>query len=419
MEAIKLIKDEETAAFAQVETMISNLDKTTSIITDIVKYYETYSNNIDALLEEHKVLMNPVEAIGADKKKPIAPGFPGADSRNYLEYFKLLNAMLNILNKNAETIRRNIIGRLCEINNDFQEIVKAQNFLISEVSKKCEQSIQDLTEKTNNLMAKKAKAEKAFKSYENKASVKNHNEMCKECEEFRKKKILFTNSYKEAYERHRSYISTINSAMIKIQETEASRQNQLKEILFEFCPALCDDYKRLSESIKSFHSANSNWADEFVEFVESNGIVRSNSIPKTFVCHQFSFDDSRVDLAAAPEKGVTTESPLFFATVKDDYDGEMQLKKDERVYVYDGLHGKLAYVKTVDEKTGFVPSQILEIINGTYGIVVYPHIGNGEEITVAAGDIVLVSSSSESETVYENLRCDKGKLPDFCVIKEK
>ena len=419
METIKLINDEGAQALQQFDAMISNFDKTTTIVNEISKYYDTYSKNIDSLLVEQKVLQNPVEAIGADKENPIAPGFPGSDSQNYLGYFKLLNSMLNVLNKNSVTIRKCIIGRLQELNNDFQTMVKAQSFLISEASKLREQSVHDLTEKSNSLTAQKMKAEKLFKAYENKASAKNHTEMCKECEEFRKRKIAFASSYKEAYERHRNYIFTVNSAMSKVKESEIARQVQLKSILFEFCPAFYDDCDRFKESVKSFETAEKDWNDEFVKFAESNGIVRSSAIQREFAGYKFSFEDSRVDFAAAPEKGITTETPLFFAKVREDYAGEVDLKSGDRVYVYDGLHGKQSCVKTAERKVGFVPSNILEIIEGVYGIVAYPNLGGEGEISVSAGDIVLVNSSSENETIFENLRGEKGTLPDFCVIKEK
>ena len=425
MEVFKTFEEEKNKSFASFQNALSCSNKFTSIVGEISKYFQSYSKNIDQFLLTQKYLEHPIEAIGADKKLPVAPGFPGSDSTNFLQYFKLLNILLNTLKTSSQTINTVLIDRINEVNQDFETTSKTLQFHVKESNDQREQSFQAFSAALSALTAQKAKIEKLYNSFSQKSKPKQEQELCKECEEFRQRKIAYELSYRDIYTKHKQFVSLVSSAVLKLKCAEISRISQLKKIILQSSPAIVDDCAKLRQLSSDSKAAEHDWMKDFTYFCTVNGIYRQSFAAQEFVPYHFSFEDSRLDVPIPPRKGSTNTIPLYFATVKEDYakesECELSVKKDERVFVFDNMNSEYSYVQNANNEAGFVKSSVLSGLNNDshkYVIVHDPYLAcDSEHISVRAGEICLISD--ESSKLYENIRGEKGKIPDSCILIEK
>lgn len=414
-EILNKYKEEKAHAKSNLLKTIEYTQNITERVNDNISFFSTYISNINEIMKNRKNADVPTKL---PELKNDAPGFPGTDLTLLNSFFQLLNSLSETQQLSYYQAQNDIICRITQLEKDFDKTIDELKKNVKNERIERSKALHAFNAKTNALQQTKAKAEELHKAYETNPNPKTQKALEDSCEEFRKMKIAYKQAYKDLYIKHKNYMTAVNQTILKIKVAEISRCSELKCIVFTHAQNFDAAGELMNEICNEIDNAKSTWRDEFIDFAQKNGIVRTSFPPKRYEPLQFSFQDSKLEFKEAPSAETSKESPLGFAVAKKDFNEESgSLKEGERVYIYDNLKTSFSYVQTKDRKGFFVPSDILEEVPGDYNIVTLPYLASSDgEISVSAGDIVLETTDGHCK-YYERVDGVKGTLPPSVLLE--
>jgi hypothetical protein len=410
------LKEEKTEAKNSISKVLVYTQNITDRVDQNISFFSKYISNINEIIRIRKTDVAPLKLR---EFKDDAPGFPGTDLNLFNEYFKLLNALSEIQEISAYKIKKDIVHRMTELEEDFKATFERLKQKVENQRVERSKALDAFVAREQTLQKAKSKAEALHSSHQQDPNPKLQKSLEDACEEFRSAKVAYRQAYKELCSKHKNYITTVNQTILRIKAAEISRCSELKCITCLHAQNFDSAAEIMGDICSDINAPSNNWKAEFVSFAEKSGIVRTSFSPREYSPLQFSFENSKLDFKHAPQTATMKSCPLAFAVLKQDFNEEgVSLKEGERVYIYDNLKASKSYIQTKERESLFIPSDVLEEINGEYNIATVPYIAvNDSEISISSGDLIM-EIPSEDGKMYEKIDGSKGFIPSFVLLEE-
>ncbi|OHT04067.1 hypothetical protein TRFO_28512 [Tritrichomonas foetus] len=220
---------------------------------------------------------------------------------------------------------------------------------------------------------------------------------------------------------YNKFCQTLEKCMKAAADIDKKRINEINNSCNLFRTPLENMSKSIANLIPTYSSIKWDWETEFINFIESLKVVRSNLSPVPFHPLPFSFED-----ASLPVPKVLVDEdvdrPIDAMTVDKSFTArlpnEITVNEGTFVYIYELPKHDWTFVSTIEkDRKGFVPSSILKPHPYKVGLVVKTYIPlNNKEIIVSAGESILIKELKNNCYYALNSKGMIGLVPEDCIV---
>lgn len=224
--------------------------------------------------------------------------------------------------------------------------------------------------------------------------------------------------YKEAVtdlnQFHNEFIETLENLTEIMKGKLMTREAHLKSFMLSSYPVIKESVQHC-QLLQSYTSDFTNtWSRDFLDAMESTGVVRTSPVREEFKQWTFSFDDQMLNKAILRPQRSNVVIPVSFAEATRQFDGEndneLSVKVGDRLYIYEQLQAdKWVFAETADKRRGYVPSAVLKDLGNGCDTVftAAPRLGDSPFPT---GSLFIVKERTSDCVLCENIAGEEIKV---------